>query len=129
MKTTVKHVGSVREWEGPIENWESHVWEIKYWCDGGGVQFKNVHSGWVGSDIGYSLAFDSEVECRIKQREPKQSEVWISDELGRSYLMTSTGWIHLKDGKLCDSNREGNNMVYSAPSVEAYYARKFLNNN
>jgi len=122
MKTTVKHVGSVREWEGPIENWEAHVDEIKHWCDGGDVQFNNPPAGWFDANPN----FDLHIEYRIKQREPKPGEVWITPA-GMILIMDEyCAAINPMGHCYCGNDVRDSNPIYAAPSVEAYYARKML---
>lgn len=44
MSTTVKHVGSEREWEGSLGRWEKHQDCITHWCDGGEVEVSVITS-------------------------------------------------------------------------------------
>ena len=125
MKTTVKHIGSGgpdREWEGPIENWEAHVHEIKHWCDGGDVEMRDEE--WAYLDL-ENPRFDHYTEYRIKQREPKPGEVWtlrcyayLIHEFSGDFYQSLSG------REYCKSDNQV--LEYAAPSVESYYAREFL---
>jgi len=132
MKTIVKHVGSGgpdREWEGPIENWEAHVWEIKHWCDGGEVEYCIDDDHW-SDKMNMAADFHVGIEYRIKQREPKPGEVWLDEihpfiKLHESDSI-SYDWINLTNNCYSLFTTYGlKDLTYAAPSVEAYYARKF----
>ena len=121
MKTTVKHVGSVREWEGPEDASIAHRSVIEHWCDGGQVEIF-FDSSWV--EMGLSLPeFNENYKYRIKQREPKPGEVWANG-YGPWVYRTHGSWSCLIDGK-SSPEVEDKPMTYAAPSGEAYYARKF----
>lgn len=121
MKTTVKHVGSVREWEGPEYASIAHRAVIEHWCDGGEVEIKTcVGEAWDSCDP----QFAHNREYRIKQREPKPGEAW-ENKHGPWVYRTHGGWACLMDGK-SSPEVEDQPMKYAAPSVMAYFARKFL---
>jgi len=125
MKTTVKHVGSVRDrdWEGDYEEFQVSGPVIRHWCDGGEVEeiheFSREWEDYSGSDFILSYRY------RIKQREPEPGEVWTDLADGQPYLITNEEeTINLYSGTLCTSLDDG--FTYAAPSVESYYAREFL---
>jgi len=122
MKTTVKHVGSVREWEGPIENWEAHVHEIKHWCDGGDVEHVNEKIVWtLTNQPKFFINSPVNWKYRIKQREPKTGEAWLGRGFPAIYM--EDGHFLFVDGSITKNIEP---FEYIAPSVESYYARKFL---
>ena len=131
MTTTVKHKGSVREWEGPIENWEAHSEVIKAWCDGSIVEMwssSGHYSAWF--TIHFIPAFVHEEKYRIKQREPKAGEVWIEEEEGPC-LITDENTVVWLDGTLAMNNLWSNDRVsselkYSSPSVRAHFMREVM---
>jgi len=125
MKTTVKHVGSGgpdREWEGLEENWLAHRDVIIHWCDDGEVEYCQGLSWTRKRD---DLEFVIDCEYRIKQREPKCGEVYeVSGDFYIVHPLNDHAWIRLDGQGFVTSNHQ--DAKYSAPSVEAYYARKFL---
>jgi len=125
MKTTVKHVGSDedRNWEGPEENWLAHKSVIIHWCDGGEVEYSIDDYLWI-DHMNTPADFHSDVKYRIKQREPKAGEVWVEDHC--IYLLHINGetFFDLEGCYMTDGS--GIDLTYAAPSVEAYYARKFM---
>jgi len=125
MKTTVKHVGSVREWEGPVENSMKHLDVIEHWVDGGEVEYCIGDGKWLDK-MNMPADFHIGVQYRINQREPKPGEVWTLR--GYAYLIhefSGDFYQSLTGREYCKSDSQV--LEYAAPSVEAYYARKFLN--
>ena len=131
MKTTVKHVGSVREWEGDIDQWTKHETVIRHWSDGGDSERQLADKRWVDT-LNCNAWLDT--EYRIKQREPKTGEVWTHPEDGEGlyYVDTLTNHGYMIElgvqtvTKNVDDEDGFEGFVYTAPSVEAYYARKSL---
>ncbi len=125
MKKTVT-IQSKRDWTGLLENYEKWQKEIEHWCDGGEVEAKSCNAQWSGGNY----CFDTEgVEYRIKQRETKSGEVFICN--------VSDYWLCINAGEQY-SALDGDDTIssdtaiefglkYHAPSIEAYYARKLLN--
>ena len=68
--------------------------------------------------------FNENYNYRKKQREPKHLEVWLAEEF--AYVRTEiNGWTCIESGTFaCPTDGAG--MSYASPSVESYYARKFL---
>lgn len=82
MTTSVKHVGSVRTWEGKLSNWEAHKDTIKAYCEGGTLE---VSSGWGDWQKVLAFpAFHSEYLYRVST--PKQGEVWHLDGVAFMYI-------------------------------------------
>ena len=130
MTTTVKHKGSVHEWEGPIENWDKHRDVIVAWCDGADIQVLGGHYKRPSSIDIMNPAFESDSQYRIRPREPKAGEVWIEEEEGPC-LITDEDTVVWLDGTLAMNNSWSNDRVsselkYSAPSFRAYFMREVM---
>ena len=125
MKTTVKHVGSAigRKWEGPEDASIAHRAVIEHWCDGGEVEIKTcVDEVWYSCDP----QFAHNREYRIKQRKAKAGEVWVCKKsLPYVYNYDLKEFVNIWSNQNLESVMK--TLSYAAPSVEAYYARKFLN--
>jgi len=127
MKTTVKHVGSVREWEGSMMSWHRHCDLIPKWCDGEDVEYQVTADKW-SSNISWTADFHEDVNFRIKQREPKPGEVWIDSEGDALHIpFDCERWQFIDRLGYKNHNHPMIDIKYNAPSLEAYYARKFLN--
>ena len=129
MTTTVKHKGSVREWEGSVENWDKHRDVIVAWCDGSDIQVLGGHYKRPSYIDLMNPAFESDSQYRIKQREPNAGEVWIEEE--GPCLITDENTVVSFDGTLAANNSWPNDRVlrdlkYSAPSVRAYFMREVM---
>lgn len=131
MKTTEKHVGSVREWEGPIEDWEAHRLVIEHWCDGGDVQIILIGGAGNGDDYYRDVSgpeFTHDLVFCIKQREPKPGEVWVDEDGDAIHIpFDCEKWQFINKSGYKSHKYPITDIKYSAPSVEAYYARKFWN--
>lgn len=142
MKKTFKATDCKRPIELPMENYLAHQEVVEHWCAGGDVEACGVLTGRWYSEPNISHEFDPEIPHRIKQREPKPGEVWVYNDI-YAWLRTTTpapeddvdmdeytlldGWVLLSGDDACDISCL-DNIAYSAPSAEAYYARKFLGN-
>ena len=127
MTTTVKHKGSVREWEGPIKNWDKHRDVIVAWCDGAEVEV-HINRKWLTP---WSHGFYSDMDYRIKQREPKAGEVWV-DSNGSPCIFIEDDNIGFKRINQSDKmvtyfeEDQLDEFTYSAPSVRAYFMREVM---
>jgi hypothetical protein len=127
MKTTVKHVGSEREWKGSINQWEKHKECIIHWCDGGEVEFRFFNkSDWVCSD---DVIFRTDCYYRKKQRVPKVGEVWGNcNKVWVRAIDESEdfdGWFRI-DGQLVDTNTSTEDLVFLSNNLEEYYKKRLL---
>jgi len=130
MKTIVKHVGSVREWEGSMMSWHRHCDLIPKWCDGVNID-SEYDDGW--GKCRYPM-FSEEQKYRIRQREPSIGEVWTHPEDGACLFYIDTLRNHgymielgVQTVTVNVDDKDGfEGFVYTAPSIETYYARKFL---
>lgn len=127
MTTTVKHAGSEREVECSLESWEKHQDVIKHWCNGGDVEFR-CKDFWYMKD---GPKFNSQIDYRIKQREPLMGEVWVSNNQ-KPYIRTPNGrpnsgsgdaWVDF-EGVPSVWYNWSEDLTYTAPSLEVYIARK-----
>lgn len=130
MSTVVSHKGSHRSvTELPEANWIKHKDVIIAWCDGADVEIHREITGWcpylVGANVKSSSLFSVHDQHRIAQRKPQPGEVW--DISGRPYVFHRSAddypLVSL-DGDHAMSV-DGGNLTYVAPSIEAYYARRF----
>lgn len=133
MSTTVSHKGSHRSVADlPLENWSKHKDVIIAYCDGADVVV--VIPGGSGNGVDFlrpceSPDFVPSHEYRIAQRKPQPGEV--IEALCRTALVVCEdgGAVCLSDGCILtaeDVASKGRVFKPAAPSVEAYYARKFL---
>lgn len=127
IQKTISIVGSAREWVGTFEQYEEHGEIVDHWVEGGDVDMFAFGS-WVPLTC-ESPDFFIDTNYRKKQREPKAGEVWqignylciCCDTLGKMKFYRITG-----DQRFSVDVSE---KKYLAPSIEAYFARKFLNSN
>jgi len=126
MKKTIKIEGQ-RTWEGPLDNYNAHKEVVEHWCDGGEVEIEDHQDQWIPCEP----QFASNRNYRIKQREPKRGEVWVHITAGVRIRTPNNnhndGWVGV-DGIPSTVVDWTKTLTYSAPSVEAYYARKVLDN-
>tara|TARA_R110000851_G_scaffold187318_1_gene337176 strand:+ start:64029 stop:64490 length:462 start_codon:yes stop_codon:yes gene_type:complete len=115
-----------REVTVSMESIQKHGDVIEHWLDGGEVQFSGKGLGGVDyhKDLG-SPCFRLDFEYRIKERTPQEGEVWTFNG-SLDMLIGSRGeFISLKDWTVY-YKAEVNFYELAAPSLESFYARKFL---
>ena len=122
MTTTVKHKGSVREWEGQIDNWMMNESFIKDWCDGRNYDQSDIRNLLVCSPLSYAE--------KPQPLEPKAGEVWADEEEGPC-LITDENTVVWLDGTLAigdawSNDRVSSELKYSAPSFRAYFMREVM---
>ena len=126
MKTTVKHEGSDREWEGNLKQWEKHQECIIHWCDGGDVE--GLRDNNVLVEVLYPV-FAIEKKYRKKQRYPKAGEVWgINNTLWIRVIDcggTFNGWVEI-GGSETDENPDPADLEFLANNPEEYYKKRLL---
>lgn len=103
--------------------------EVEHWLRGGEVEFKNKVSGSWQKSSKEVPGFET-LEYRIKPRQRKVGEVWTlrgqpcifvpKDNFDYQFVSLS--------GKWCAS-MDNTDMVYATPSVKAYIARGFMEQN
>lgn len=123
MSTTVSHKGSQRNVKDlPEANWLKHKDVIIAYCDGADVENRHGDRNWHGPII--TPEWYPDHEYRIAQRKPQPGEVFYCEETKVALLIThECRFADLDTGTLY-ANYDG--AKRAAPSVEAYYARKFL---
>ncbi len=126
MKKTISITDVKRPIELPLENYEAHKEVVDHWCDGGEVEIK-VNSNSETWELSESSIprFSLHHEYHIKKREPQPGEVWTHSTLGAAVCYSSID-------EYCMCSLRGDDLYkphcfeYAAPSVEAYIARKIL---
>lgn len=117
----------------------SHNDVLCHWCRGGDIETKDNS----GRDQIWSDLADSSRQhitgllgngwlFRVKERKPKTGEVWVG--YGKAMVRTVNGrdnhdaaaWYDLDDNR--PHGVDMSDIEYAAPSVEAYFARKFYEN-
>lgn len=133
MSTTVSHKGtgpnarSVKDL--PIENWLKHKDVIIAYCDGADVENRHGDRNWHGPII--TPEWYPDHEYRIAQRKPAHGEVWEYTTDGKPFLVVNFLGSFGDFVSLCGNESankfalQAGELVYAAPSVEAYYAGLF----
>jgi len=130
MKTTVEHEGAKRSVKISLEAWEKHWHLIEKWCDGVDVQVLIPGGDGNGDDYYKDVTspnFDINNNYQIVTRTPIAGEVWIYNDKPWIFVRARKGDEHFTS---CSGTgwAMGNHdlFVYSAPSIETYYARKIV---
>lgn len=108
--------------------YDEHQELIDAWVAGGDIETKTTTDGWIARVYPNSQPDVSVMKCgnyRIKPREPKAGEVWI-DEMNQAWLamVGDDGFVFVSIAGACWCEKVIGSRKYSAPSVEAYIARK-----
>jgi len=128
MKTTVKHVGSVRDWEGLPPIGTKAI--CKYRPDDGPLlivahDLTSYPTMALTSDESGYWGADEHHWDPVPMREPKCGEVYeVSGDFYIVHSFNDHAWIRLDGQGFVTSNHQ--DAKYSAPSSEAFYARKAL---